>query len=177
MNPFDRPALEWLVNSTKSIFQTSGRKSLLLTGYKRCGKTTLCNALVGERLLPGVRSRVIIGLDGQPSHVLLEERLGSCHCIIGRRYGMTMQADTSALNTIGVKMMDSIFQLSDEWVVVDEIGFLEQSAHLYQTALLRLFQTRRVLAVLRKSDTPFLHALRTRDDCTVLDIDEWRKWI
>ena len=43
---------------------------------------------------------------------------------------------------------------------------------LAKDELRRLFDDKRVLAAVRKADTPFLCELRARDDCLVLDLDE-----
>lgn len=59
---------------------------------------------------------------------------------------------------------------------MDEIGFLEECSPAYQAALEELFDRKRVIAALRKADTPLLCRLRRRPDCLVLDLDLWPAW-
>lgn len=67
------------------------------------------------------------------------------------------------------RMLERLARSDGEWVGIDEIGYLETGA--YQTAFLRLLEQKRVLAVVRKQDTPFLKGLLERDDALVVDLD------
>jgi nucleoside-triphosphatase THEP1 len=86
-----------------------------------------------------------------------------------------MAADVTAFGTVGAAILRTCTLCPDPWAAVDEIGCLEQASPRYQAALLELFDTKRVLAVLRKADTPLLCALRSRSDCLVLDLDGWEE--
>lgn len=168
-----RPALKWLKAYTRSTFQHSGRKSLLLTGSKGCGKTTLLEALLEEDPLPGLRSCVRRGEDGLPVQVLLARRSGGAPLVIGRRQeGTGMHPEQAALDGPGAQWLEELRRAPGIWAAVDEIGFLESASIPYQRALWALFGKKRLLAVLRKADTPLLEALRGRSDCLVLDLDE-----
>lgn len=147
-----------------------------MTGRKGCGKTTLIESLIGPEPLPGVRSAVERGPDGLPVLVALEERTGPGRCVIGRRTEGGMAAQVPALDGDGVRLLRRALAAPGEWVCVDEIGFLEESSLPYQQALWQLFEHKRVLAVLRKEELPFLRRLRGRADCLLLDLDEAEGW-
>lgn len=55
--------------------------------------------------------------------------------------------------------------------MLDELGYLENSCPEFRQAVEALLDAKRVLAVVRKQDTPFLNALRARQDAFVVDLD------
>ena len=75
------------------------------------------------------------------------------------------------LDTFGVQALRDAMEGESRWAVVDEIGFLENSSPAYCRALEELFRKKRVLAALRKADSPLLCRLRSREDCLVIDLD------
>ena len=135
------------------------------------GKTSLCDALLAGRVLPGVRSRLCRDDAGQPHHVELAARTGPGRVILGRRAGAGMEPDLPALEQAAA-LLAAAAAAPGEWAAVDEVGYLEQASPLYQTRLRELFDKKRVLAVLRKADTPLLAELRRRPDCLLVDLDE-----
>ena len=169
------PAIKWLSNYTRSTFLASSRRHLLIIGGKGRGKTTLLEALLEHKNIPGLRSGVERGADGIPALVWLEERSGLGRCVIGQRTGAAMEPVPGVLDKAGVELARTVLTAPGEWVAVDEIGFLEQSSPAYQQALWSLFEQKRVLAALRKEDLPFLNRLRARADCFILDLDEVRE--
>lgn len=172
MKDTGRPAPQWLADYTRNIFRGSDRKSLLLTGSKGAGKTTLFNALLKGAAVPGVRSRALRGKDGMPRAVALGPLCGGEECVIGLRKDGAMRPQTAALDGPATAMLLAAVKSGGEWAAVDEIGFLEEASEAYKAALERLFCEKRVLAVLRKADTPLLRRLRAREDCLLLDLDE-----
>ena len=59
-----------------------------------------------------------------------------------------------------------------EWAVLDELGYLENSCPEFRQAVEALLDAKRVLAIVRKQDTPFLTALCARQDAFVVDLDD-----
>lgn len=57
------------------------------------------------------------------------------------------------------------------WAVLDELGYLESSCADFQQSVLDMLKVCRVLAVVRKQDTPFLRALCADPDAFVYDLD------
>ena len=144
-----------------------------MTGRQGAGKTTLCDALTAGLLLPGIRSYALYGDSGLPKEIRLEERNGPRRCVIGHMGRQKMEADTATLDTVAAAILHTAALCPSPWAVIDEIGYLEQASPAYQAALLGLFDAKRIVAVLRKADTPLLCALRGRSDCLVLDLDQW----
>ena len=145
---------------------------MLLTGRKGAGKTTLLEALLDGAPVPGARSMPERGEDGLPARIVLSPRAGGESRVIGRRGAGAMQPDRGAFDTFGAAVLREARLAPGEWAAVDEIGFLEECSAAYLAELRRLFDEKRVIAAIRKADTPFLCELRARDDCLVIDLDE-----
>ena len=62
-------------------------------------------------------------------------------------------------------------QAAGEWVMIDEIGYLETACPPYTAALTALMDQKRLLAAVRKQDLPFLQALLRRADVFAVDLD------
>lgn len=73
---------------------------------------------------------------------------------------------------VGITALQSCMQSEDEWVTVDEIGYLDTECPEYCSMLLQLMQKKRVAAVVRKQDIPFLNTLCSRDDIFLIDLDD-----
>jgi len=172
MNPTEVPATTWLCSYIRNTFPASKCRHLLLTGQKDSGKTTLIEALLDGRSVPGIRSRVERGGDGLPVCVILEARDGSESCVIGNRQNGRMLPEISALDGPARSLLLKALDAPGHWVCVDEIGFLEEASALYKNALWELFERKNILAVLRKEDLPFINKIKSRGDCMLLDLDE-----
>jgi len=173
MTPMKRPAVSRLKACTVSTFQRSGRRSLLLTGDKGIGKTTLLESLLENRPVPGLRSYAVRdGLD-VPVQVLLERRGGGAPAGIAQREEGALHPCRWALDGAGTRWLRALCRGPGEWAAIDEIGFLEQASARYQRALLELFARKRLLAVVRKGEAPLLRALLERKDCLVLDLSRF----
>lgn len=139
------------------------------------GKTTLLEALLENRPVPGVRSVVERGEDGKPRRIFLADRLGDGRYLVGQRENGPMEPVPAGFVS-GAAFLRAAAESPCGWAAVDEIGFLEECSPTYQAALEELFDRKRVIAALRKADTPLLCRLRRRPDCLVLDLDLWPAW-
>lgn len=90
--------------------------------------------------------------------------------ITGTKLKMVLQGDTMC--TFGIPILNCCKQSKSEWVSIDEIGFLEETCEPFKTAIRDLFACKRVLAVVRKQDLPFLNELRSRPDVFLVDLDQ-----
>lgn len=86
-----------------------------------------------------------------------------------------MEPDAGGL-ALAAEWVSRLCRLPGDWVYVDEIGFLEEASPAYQQALWSLFAHKRVLAVLRKEDLPFLRRISAREDVYLLDLDRQEVW-
>ena len=72
---------------------------------------------------------------------------------------------------LGVPALGRCAQAAGEWVMIDEIGYLETACPPYTAALTALMDQKRLLAAVRKQDLPFLQALLRRADVFAVDLD------
>lgn len=73
---------------------------------------------------------------------------------------------------LGVPALHRMAAGESEWAVLDELGYLENSCPEFRQAVEALLDAKRVLAIVRKQDTPFLTALCARQDAFVVDLDD-----
>lgn len=73
---------------------------------------------------------------------------------------------------VGVPALRRCAEEGGQWAAIDEIGYLESGCQAYCDAILQLMERKRLIAVLRKQDTPFLTALRRREDVFLVDLDQ-----
>ena len=159
-------------NSIWNSFRSSGKRHLVLTGAIGSGKTTLLSELFLETL-PGIttwaeRRKAVFMKDNLAGTTL--QIADYDDSIQGTRLKMVLRGDV--LCTFGVPILRRCLESESEWVTIDEIGFLEQSCEPFQDAIRDLFEKKRVVAVVRKQDLPFLNELRSRADAYVLDLDQ-----
>lgn len=72
---------------------------------------------------------------------------------------------------LGVPALGRCAQAAGEWVMIDEVGYLETACPPYTAALTALMDQKRLLAAVRKQDLPFLQALLRRADVFAVDLD------
>ena len=153
----------------------SGKRHLFLTGGRGAGKTTLLTELLPLLCpdpVPGIRTHAVRG-EGVD---LLEVPSGRV-----TRVGVFDPALPGPENRMrpvpggfagaGVRALDACVENPCPWAFVDEVGYLESQDAPYREALLRLLRQKRVAAVLRSQDLPFLNELKAREDAWVVDLD------
>ena len=74
--------------------------------------------------------------------------------------------------SFGVGVLEDCALAESCWITIDEIGYLESECEKYLAALKRLFEKKRVAAVVRKQELSFLRGICGRDDAFVLDMDD-----
>ena len=72
---------------------------------------------------------------------------------------------------VGIPALHRSLQQNTDWVCIDEIGYLESECKAYLDAILELMKIKRLVAIVRKQNLPFLQKLCTRDDVFLLDLD------
>ena len=154
----------------------SQKKHLILTGDRGGGKSTLL-----RELLPLLSDVPIPGLltHAEPRRaVWLEETATGERAQIGR-YDETlpgienkMRPCTEGFAELGIPTLRQLALDGSEWVMIDEIGYLETSCADYCEAIRALMAQKRVIAVVRKQKLDFLEELKCRDDVYVVDLDE-----
>ena len=165
------PAYRLTADSIWTSFRSSGKRHLLLTGGRGSGKTTLFSKLVPTGC-PGITTWAV-----PQEGVYLRDNLRGETAQIGRFDPMLpgpenrMQLCEEALAMLGIPALTRCAQVEGDWVSIDEIGYLECSSPAYCSAILQLMERKRLLAVVRKQELPFLQALCGREDVFLLDLD------
>ena len=144
----------------------------MLTGTIGSGKTTLLSKLFPETL-PGITTwaqpqKAVFMKDNLEGAVLKIAEFDDS--IQGTNLKMVLLGDV--LCTFGIPILRRCMEHNSEWVSIDEIGFLEETCEPYKEAIRELFANKRVVAVVRKHDIPFLNELRSREDVFVIDLDQ-----
>lgn len=160
------------VNSIWNSFRSSGKRHLLLTGSFGSGKTTLLSELF-DHPLPGITTWA------EPQQAVYLKENGTETCVEIARYDATltgmqpnMVLSSDGFVDVGVPALERCMQTEGDWVSIDEIGFLEGTCQPYQNAIRNVMAHKRVAAVVRKQDLPFLNELREREDVFLVDLDQ-----
>lgn len=78
----------------------------------------------------------------------------------------------AGFEALGIPALQRCLDTDSPWICIDEIGYLETDFPAYQKALDSLLENKRLLAVVRKQDIPFLQALCRREDVFCIDMDD-----
>lgn len=170
--------LQRLTKQVQTALLQGEKRHLLITGSRGAGKTTLMEHLLDEGLLDGaehagVCSYAVRDGEGFAVRVMLRDRATGKEQVMASGDGRGKPvADAAVLDDFGVQALRNAADAPGSWAAVDEVGFLESASESYCAALMELFGTKRVAAVLRKANLPHIRAIFCRGDVFVLDLDE-----
>ena len=161
-------------NYIMKSFHESGKQHLLITGNKKSGKTTVLNEILKEEAsFGGIITYAIRDDKHAPKCVYLSDiNHPDIKGIIAVRdeTGTSLLPLPDTFDHLGVNILSKCYQSSDELIVIDEIGFLENNAPNYQNELIKCFE-KKVIATIRKELTDFTAKLTNRPDVFFIDID------
>lgn len=161
--------------SIMKSFQNSGKKHLLITGERGCGKSTRLSVIKDllDDNMTGISTYAI-----PRDCVMLKDSLTGEECKIGR-CDESLITKSNAMVPVqdgffyfGIPALNRIISCESDWAFVDEIGYLESSVLDYQEALIKLFDSKRVIAVVRKQSTAFIDKILSRDDVFVVELEK-----
>ena len=158
----------------------SGKRHLLVTGWRSKGKSTLFNRLTvfvscGNTALPGLTS-VYIPKTG----VMLVDNITKAEAAVGiycpekAEIGKNMIPHSDGFYTVGIPTLEAVAGSDKEWFAIDEIGFLESIEPQFQQVLLNTMKVKKLIAVVRKTEkgtVPFIDEILSRSDAFVIDLD------
>ena len=172
MNNIEMPVYRLTADCIWNSFQNSGKKHLILTGSRGSGKTTLLSQLFPEKC-PGITTWA----KPETAVYLKENNSGSTvqvgvfdAALPGPGNQMVLQEDGFA--SLGIPALMRCIDSQSQWITIDEIGYLEAQCRKYHKALFRVLEKKRVAAVVRKQELPFLQELYRRQDVFVIDLDD-----
>ena len=163
-------------------FNNSGKRHLIITGWRRKGKTTLFNkitALISKdgKTLPGLTSYMVPQINVLLRNNLTgQEGIVGIHCPEKAEIGKNMIAYSDGFYSVGIPALKDIMQNGGEWFSMDEIGFLESNELAFQKMLLKAMEEKHLIAVVRKTEkgkVPFIDCLLSREDVYILDLDQY----
>lgn len=198
MNHTKTPAARPTAESLRNAFLQSRKRHLILTGSRGSGKTTLLNEFLNLYCAHGVPEGGLPGFsehgvpDGEfpgfityavresadgiytvpPSSVQICDCITKKTAVIGRPSNGAMQSVKEGFLSVGLDSIRRALRHSSPFVRIDEIGFLEESCPEFCTALWKLFDEKRVFAVVRGQRLPFLDRLRSRGDVFVYNLSD-----
>lgn len=152
-------------------FRSSGKRHLILTGKRHSGKTTLLSALFPE-VLPGITTWAVPGRG-----VYLKEN-GTQNVVQAGVFDDTlpgtenrMRVSQEGFGTLGMSALLRCMESDNEWVSMDEIGYLENGHPGYCDAIRNVMKNKRLAAVVRKQELPFLQEILHSKDVFLVDMD------
>lgn len=156
--------------------QIQAKKHIFITGTRGSGKTTLIDELKdrfgSKDSIPGMITWCV------PGEAVYMRKAGGCESVIIGKYDPHSLPPENNMKTVpdgflvfGLSLLEELIHDASEWVLIDEIGFLEGSCQPYLKKLEELFERKRVMAVVRKQDIEHLNAILHREDALVLDLD------
>eukprot|EP01120_Amphizonella_sp_Union-15-10_P017714 TRINITY_DN992_c0_g1_i1.p1 TRINITY_DN992_c0_g1~~TRINITY_DN992_c0_g1_i1.p1 ORF type:complete len:176 (+),score=25.97 TRINITY_DN992_c0_g1_i1:53-580(+) len=157
-------------------------KNILITGPPRVGKTTLikhqiktlsnrAGGFYTEEILEkdtknkrkGFRLKTLQGREG----VLAEIDLQSPHKV--GRFGVNLKV----VEDLAVSAISSSLGSRKEWLVIDEIGAMEEKSAIFKEAIIKALNSPvKVLATIRLKDSAFSKRVKERDDVRVIEMTE-----
>lgn len=143
-----------------------------MTGKRHGGKTTLLSALFPE-VLPGITTWAVPG-----TGVYLKENCTQ-NVVQTGIFDDTLPGTENRMRicpegfgTLGMSALLRCVESDNEWVSIDEIGYLENGHPGYCDAIRNVMKNKRMAAVVRKQELPFLQEILHRKDVFLVDLDE-----
>jgi len=168
-------AVKQLKKFIMKSFRESGKKHLLITGCKICGKTTVLNEILkNEKSYGGIRTYAVRDDKIPPKFVVMQDiNYSSINGIIAVRNeactGLIPMSET--FENLGMDILNRYIKSDNRLIAIDEIGFLEDNSPNYQNEIMKCFEKKSVMAVIRKETTPFVEKLLNRQDTFCVDIE------
>lgn len=144
---------------------------LFLTGQPHVGKSTLLNRCLAEKdcRIGGFRT---VWSDCTHTTLHLLSFTGSTCCAencIAERVGEALIPRSGVFDRLGPVLLREPCDL----LIMDELGFLENDALLFQSAVLSALDgDLPVLGVIKPQHTPFLDAVRTHARVHIIEVNE-----
>ena len=159
-------------DDVRRAFLASGRRHLILTGSRGAGKTTLLRGLCGQNTYPGITTKAIPmtavtmtdNLTGEAARIAVYDPT-----LPGTERKMRPTED--GFSVFGVKLLERCVWGKGDFVVIDEIGYLELGCEAYLCALGKLAAQKRLICVVRNEVLGEISRIIPTDASFVLHLD------
>ncbi len=169
----ERIEIKELKKRVMKEFKSSKCIHLILTGSIGIGKTTLLNAITADfDSISGIRSRLDIKEDLSRDIVLSEMGSDKIHRV-ARFGGERMEVVDDFFNTTGCEILKKHLENGHEYFLIDEVGPIDGSSMSYMNLLEKIFDSKKVFAVMKKSASALHSILENRSDYLVIDLDDY----
>lgn len=148
---------------------------IFLTGEKGVGKSTCINEIIKECMISVSGFQTLPFYEngsrkGFYMHALLErENNDMMFSIQHETYNEVIE---NVFNTFGVSVLKESMNRKDTYLILDEIGHLEQNEKQYLEYLencIQIFDN--IIGVLKKCEIQYIEDIKARKDVIVLDFD------
>ncbi len=147
---------------------------IFITGQRGAGKSWVINQVLQQNTLPaaGFRSYKQDTAPGEATVWLEDIQNPQARWPLAQiSQNKPKEVFLSAFEQQGVNLLKEITAESNRLIIMDEIGFMESNAPLFQQEILRILSLPvPVLGVLRQDTTPFLTQLFNHPSLTVLPL-------
>lgn len=147
----------------KKLLDLKHKKHLLITGEKQIGKSTLFSFFKKNDYI----YTKLIKKNNYPCKVILNYK--DKVLTIGEFVGGKMCPKIAQLD-LASQFLDELIACDDEFVYIDEIGFLERTSQKYVDKLKQLFEKKRVIACIRKDEHEFLKYFYNLEDVLLVEM-------
>ena len=147
----------------KRILDLKHKKHLLITGEKQIGKSSLFSFFKKNDYI----STNLVKKNNYPCKVILNYKdkvLTIGEFVDGKMCPNITQLDLAS------QFLDELIACDDEFVYIDEIGFLERTSQKYVDKLKQLFDKKRVIACIRKDEHDFLKYFYNLEDVLLVEM-------
>lgn len=134
---------------------------IVITGKPQIGKSTLAQRLlqgkraVGMLTYPVIQQNKRVAIEISDLNGRITDRAAFCPPV-----GKPIP-NVNAFNVAGTKILQTAYHSNANFVLLDELGFLENQALAFQRAAIDLLSADKlILAVVKPMQTPFLSAVR-----------------
>lgn len=149
--------------------------NLFLTGDQQIGKSTIVKRVIKmlDNSIGGyLTSRNFVGDEMVFTVLSLYDRTSNFDIAKINRSKSTKKIYLNIFREDLIEVLDKSLD-SRDLIVLDELGFMEENVTLFKEEVMKLLDSPTpVLGVLKKQNTPFLNEIRSRDDISLIEVDE-----
>lgn len=153
------------------------KKHVIITGNRGSGKTTLLGKILCETEIGKDIQGIVTFCE--PRKAVYMRQLNTDNRITVGIFNPEsttkenrMHPTSDGFNKYGVEILEQLLLSEATWISIDEIGYLESKCLPYTEKLNRLFEMKRVIAVVRKQEIEFIKSILNREDVWVIDLDQ-----